>query len=149
MSLCISILFTFPRYCVSTHVPLLLHYFCIFRSVLLHYYNFWPFFLYFSPSSRYAMSTRFPFMPHLSIFLTFPYYSLNTRFLFLVVFLCCSYFRAIPWAYFFLSSLFLFPLLQTMWRAWILARHLSFLLQPVNRVLCTFVTLFKFCSCRQ
>jgi hypothetical protein len=50
---------------------------------------------------------------------------------------------------FLLSHFFLFPLLQMVWRTWILARHLSFLLQPVNRVLYTLVIVSKFYLCRR
>jgi hypothetical protein len=115
-------------------------FFILYYLVLLHILAI---FLYFWPSRRDAMSTRFPFVPHLSNFLTFPYYSLNTRFSFLVVFLRCSYSRAILRVRFF-SPFFIFPLLQMVWRAWILARHLSFLRQPVNRVLYILVIVSKF-----
>jgi len=124
----------------SFTTPLILYFFILYYLVLLHILAI---FLYFWPSRRDAMSTRFPFVPHLSNFLTFPYYSLNTRFSFLVVFLRCSYSRAILRVRFF-SPFFIFPLLQMVWRAWILARHLSFLRQPVNRVLYTLVIVSKF-----
>lgn len=41
------------------------------------------------------MSSRFPFVPRLATFRTFPHYPLKTRFSFLLVFLRYSYSRSI------------------------------------------------------
>jgi len=121
-------------------------FFILYYLVLLHFLAIFP---YFWPSRRYAMSTRFPFVPRLATFRAFPYYSLKTRFSFFVVFLRCSYSRTILGVQFSSPNFLLFPLLQMVWRTWILARHLSFLLQPVNRVLYTPVIVSKFYLCRR
>lgn len=116
---------------------------------VLYYYIFWPFFYIsycphamlclhvvllclvypFSSPLRIILWKRVSFPRSFSVLLIFPRYSGRTR---------------VPFLFF-----VFFSLLKMIWRAWILALHLSFLLQPVNHILCTFVILFKSCSCRR
>lgn len=147
--LCNSIWFTFLRYCVSTQVPLLLLSFCIFYLVLpctiTFLGNFSIFLTVLTLCCEYTLSfcASFSYLSHhtvlffehsfffprsFSALFIFPNYSVNTLFL---------------------SHFFPFLLLQIVWRAWVLSRHSSFLLQPVNRVLYTLVIVSKFYLCRR
>jgi hypothetical protein len=93
------------------------------------------------------MSTRYPFVPLLSTFRTFPYYSLNTRF-FSSCFSALFIFPNYSVSTLFLPYFFSFSFITNGVKSMNISTSFIILLQPVNRVLYSFVIISKFYLCR-